>query len=97
MHLGGSPGGVQEGFLPGGGSAELNLKEKLEMSQGEEEREEHSRWMVTYQSKDARVCDPVEEPKLTQHEALRVKWEVVRDEAKEISKGQVARGPGKRC
>lgn len=52
--------------------------------------------MVAYQSKDAGACSPVEEPKLTQHEVVRVKWEAVRDEAKEISKDQVARGPGRR-
>lgn len=88
--------GVREGFLPSWrGSAELNLKEKLESSQVEKRGRGvlGRRWHTKAKKRECGVCNPTEKPQLAQNEALRVKWE----EAKVISKGQAARRPGRRC
>lgn len=90
--LGGSPGGVRESFLPGGGRAELNLKEKTEISQVKKRgRGILGKWWGTEAKRCACVilCRSPRWPQMD--EALRVRWERgVRDEAKEISEGLAA-------
>lgn len=89
--------GVREGFLPGGGSAELSLKEKLESSQVEKRGRSVlcGLWHTKAKKRECGVYtgNSMEKPELAQNEALRVKWEG----SKVISKGHAARRPGKRC
>ena len=90
--LGGSPGGVRESFLPGGGCAELSLKEKIEISQVKKRgRGILGKWWGTEAKRGACVilCRSPRWPQMD--EALRVRWESgVRDEAKEVSEGLAA-------
>lgn len=81
--------GVREGFLPEGGSAELNLKEQLESSQVEKRGRGilGSRWHTKAKKHECRVSNPMEKTELAQNEALR-------EEDKEKSKSQAARRPG---